>query len=428
MINVLKSESMFVLALGSLVSLALVRILTKKSCCSAEYAYVALVVAGLEHIVVEDIKQSSVGAHKVTVLAQDSIEQGRAGVGKVLFYVSSKDEKNIRTVQSLRSVQAVHALLCTATVESGFEPGSNLTTAVGPKTAGNRRRKLAFKRKPQRAAARRAKQAERSQQENQQLQPLLSEPAWPPQRVKERALQQICHIVQHGDWKNAMDLWAAHTVAPTSCGICFRVTAVRGGKHNFTSMELARDVGAAIVEKTGWKVDLTDFNYEVIIVLLQHSLVVGVSLHPCHPAPPPLPHDPTGTTDLTGTTDPTGTVGVVQQINEVMRSWYTPTVAGRVNRDTPHRSLYPSTAYLLLLLAEVSAGELVLDAMCGAATIPLQAAMGGGGGGGGGSMHAIGGDVAMDGLQKGARTEREVASLIRQQREGRASGTVHGAF
>lgn len=147
------------------------------------YAYLALVVAGLEYVAVEDIKRT-LGAYEVTIVQSDSnvldpredpgtrVAHGRAGVGKVVFKIKkgSLGCKNAtaRLISRLRSVQAVYALLCTSTdVPSGFTEGCDLKHAVGPKAEGNRRRKQARSRQARSPGQKKGSKARKNAPMNQ---------------------------------------------------------------------------------------------------------------------------------------------------------------------------------------------------------------------------------------------------------------------
>ena len=58
----------------------------------------------------------------------------------------------------------------------------------------------------------------------------------------------------------------------------FRVTATRTGKHNFGSMESAAQFGAGLNNFLKWKVDLNDFDIEVLLHILNSDISVGIQL------------------------------------------------------------------------------------------------------------------------------------------------------
>lgn len=248
------------------------------------YAYLAVVVAGLEYIAVGELKHT-LGITEVKIIQSDSsilnhrdepgikVASGRAGVGKMVFRIRKDSfgcpRSLIKAIGSLRSVQAVYALICVSTtIPSGFEVGCDLRHVAGPKSKGNRRRKLA-----------RAGKQQTLSQPHEPLDTGLTE-------SKTRAIEQVAQTVLQGDWSNAEALWWLHVGvelgAPSpskSSGpskprpLKFRVSAVRGGKHNFSSVEVAAEVGAAIAEGREWVVSLTDYECEVTLILLQGRLV-----------------------------------------------------------------------------------------------------------------------------------------------------------
>ncbi len=58
----------------------------------------------------------------------------------------------------------------------------------------------------------------------------------------------------------------------------FRVTANRSGTHPFTSMDVAREAGAAIVERYGLGVDLTGYDVNIRVDIFDDTAIVGVQL------------------------------------------------------------------------------------------------------------------------------------------------------
>ncbi len=58
----------------------------------------------------------------------------------------------------------------------------------------------------------------------------------------------------------------------------FRVTANRSGTHPFTSMDVAREAGAAIVERYGLGVDLTGYDVNIRVDVFDDTAIVGVQL------------------------------------------------------------------------------------------------------------------------------------------------------
>lgn len=108
----------------------------------------------------------------------------------------------------------------------------------------------------------------------------------------------------------------------------FRVTCRRQGKHDYSSVEVEKVAGKALVEKYRLKVDLESFEVNVFLEIIDDACFISLSKeeHSCgrymvfnHPAP-----------------------------------------------------LKPSIAYAMIRLAEVKPGMTVLDPMCGGGTIPIE--------------------------------------------------------
>ena len=204
--------------------------------------YLVLTMSGLEHIAIEEIK------HKLRVTSIHAIDSskriwqsdknlkpasffevspGQAGVGKVIFSTSSSPAG----VHNLRSIQGVYALIGTC---------SDISTGV-------------------------------------------------------EEVNRMESIMRAGDWSNALELWRQHTdwCCPSTGqekqqagALRFRASCVRDGKHDFQSRDIAGATGAVVLEKfPEWKVDLNDFECEVVVILL-----VGASPPPHthkHTPPPP---------------------------------------------------------------------------------------------------------------------------------------------
>ena len=59
---------------------------------------------------------------------------------------------------------------------------------------------------------------------------------------------------------------------------CTRTNSVPSQKHLFTSMQAAAKFGGAINDLFGWIVDLENFDLEVLLNIVDHHVVVGISL------------------------------------------------------------------------------------------------------------------------------------------------------
>lgn len=58
----------------------------------------------------------------------------------------------------------------------------------------------------------------------------------------------------------------------------FRCTATRTGEHIFTSVESARHIGGGVQDLFNWKVDLSDFDIEVVVYVVDDFVSVGIQL------------------------------------------------------------------------------------------------------------------------------------------------------
>ncbi|MGB9805176.1 MAG: THUMP domain-containing protein [Thermoproteota archaeon] len=112
----------------------------------------------------------------------------------------------------------------------------------------------------------------------------------------------------------------------------FRVTSERSGNHEFTSLDIQRVAGQAIVDSYGLKVDLENFDLEFTVDVINDKCIVG----------------------------------------------------SRLTKESLHKrgyrifnhpaALKPVLAYAMVRLADVEEGETLVDPMCGGGTIPIEAA------------------------------------------------------
>ena len=112
----------------------------------------------------------------------------------------------------------------------------------------------------------------------------------------------------------------------------FRVTSVRNGDHEFTSIDVQRAAGAGLQEQYATAVDLEDFDLEV-----------RVDVH-----------------------DNRGLISI-QHTQEALSRRH-------LDGFQPRAALKANVAYALLRLAHVDAPDVLLDPFCGSATILLEAA------------------------------------------------------
>ncbi|MBD3176866.1 MAG: methyltransferase domain-containing protein [Armatimonadia bacterium] len=113
----------------------------------------------------------------------------------------------------------------------------------------------------------------------------------------------------------------------------FRVTGYRSGEQEYGSMDVAARVGAGVVARHGWPVDLESYDVEIVAYLTDDRLLMGTrltregSLHRRH------------------------RVGVGKS------------------------TLKASVAFSLCWLADLHGAQALVDPLCGAATIPTEAAL-----------------------------------------------------
>ncbi len=111
----------------------------------------------------------------------------------------------------------------------------------------------------------------------------------------------------------------------------FRVTCRRRGEHEFTSMDVQRKAGQALVDKYGLKVDLENFQVNVFLDIVGDTCFLGL-----------------------------------------FRNEYT---SGRYIVFTHPAALRPSVAYGMVRIASPRPGTALLDPMCGGGIIPIEAAL-----------------------------------------------------
>jgi 23S rRNA G2445 N2-methylase RlmL len=113
----------------------------------------------------------------------------------------------------------------------------------------------------------------------------------------------------------------------------FRVTSQRIGEHDFTSIQVQKFAGQAIVDKYNKKVDLKNFDVNVICDVIGSKCFVGVQL-----------------------------------TKESLHK--------RFKRIFNHpAAIKAPLAYAMLRLAEIKKNDILLDPFCGGGTIPIEAAL-----------------------------------------------------
>ncbi|MEM1530676.1 MAG: THUMP domain-containing protein [Candidatus Bathyarchaeia archaeon] len=115
-------------------------------------------------------------------------------------------------------------------------------------------------------------------------------------------------------------------------GSTFRVTCERVGEHDFTSIDVQRVAGQAIVDKYGRKVDLKNPETIVRVDVAYNKCIMGI-----------------------------------QMTRTSLRIRYP-------RAFQHHSALNPVIAYAMLRIADVKPGDRVLDAFCGGGTIVIEAA------------------------------------------------------
>lgn len=113
----------------------------------------------------------------------------------------------------------------------------------------------------------------------------------------------------------------------------YRVTCYRSGKHSFMSMEAARDYGGKLQDLFLWLVDLTDYDLEVILNIIQNQAYVALAL-------------------------------TKESMHKRNITHFGPT------------TLRATVCYNLLHLAEPKVGDIVIDPLCGGGSISIEGCLG----------------------------------------------------
>lgn len=141
-------------------------------------------------------------------------------------------------------------------------------------------------------------------------------------------LRKIRDLTRELNWKPVLDMWRRFH-PNRGQRVTFRASARRDGPHLFKSPQIAGAVGAGFREKTGFPVDLKNNQLEIIGALQGERLTIGVRL-----------------------TD--------EDLSRSRRN-----LIGRSN-------LQPAIAYAMHRFAEIKPDEVVLDPMCGVATVCVE--------------------------------------------------------
>lgn len=91
-------------------------------------------------------------------------------------------------------------------------------------------------------------------------------------------LGQISDATLNGPWLNAQHTW--DLIYPGNiCGpVKFCARCIREGVHGFNSMDVARTIGDAVVTKFSWTVNLTEPDVEVVAIVLNNSISIGLNV------------------------------------------------------------------------------------------------------------------------------------------------------
>ncbi|CAJ1414858.1 unnamed protein product [Effrenium voratum] len=153
-----------------------------------------------------------------------------------------------------------------------------------------------------------------------------------PGASAELCLQRIVSAVMGGRWPKALLFWCSLLGRPPPHS--FRVKAKRStkaGKALVSSDAIAEEVGGALMERFGWRVDLTSPDLEVRVQLNQEELLIS----------------------LTALVQPLGARGCYLS----------------------HPGLHPAVAWVLARCLDIQDQEVVLDPMCGKGVLLCEAAM-----------------------------------------------------
>ena len=141
-----------------------------------------------------------------------------------------------------------------------------------------------------------------------------------------RELSSLKHNFSDND-----DIRQKLIVENPDCTIRFRASANRiGKKQSITSQEAEYHFGGAIQDLTNWKVDLSNYNFEVLLTLGINFVSVSLSL----------------------------THESLHRRNII---------------DFGYTTLKASIAYNMLHLCKIETGDVVIDPMCGSGAIPIEA-------------------------------------------------------
>ncbi len=131
------------------------------------------------------------------------------------------------------------------------------------------------------------------------------------------------------DWDRPLELWRRRS-GVTADPPRFRVTVVRSGEQSWGSPDAASALGAGVQRVFNWPVDLNEPDLDIFAQISDHDLLLGLTL----------------------------TAESLHHRDPIRR--------GRTGLKGP-------IAHGLVRLADLRPGHVVVDPMCGAATIPIEA-------------------------------------------------------
>eukprot|EP00752_Nemacystus_decipiens_P012903 g11421.t1 len=365
--------------------------------------YVALCLGGMQAAVKADIERHVAACDQIAEVRMfnedcggapvlfEGVHDGQAGVGKLLVQTDASPE----TLRSLRCVQALFALVAHA-------ESLDIGLPTNPPGAGGgllrNHESAAIPDSQERASeAAPATDSNCSEAALARLESLVTEaPLWPAaikvwKRYRASETQRSVAASaadpvgvgstrprEHVDLSRVAKEETSLDVGDVDVTrLKFRFSVVRDGRHPFGSVEASPRLGGAVWSvNPGWTVDLKQYDVEVVAVILERSVVVGLALD--------------------GDRTKRCSNGRIPREDK-----------GFIETGTRISSLRPSTAYLMLCLAKPTAGDVVVDCMCGVGTIPFLGASWFP------DVFLFGGDVddnAIDHLLRNSRAARQTAS------------------
>lgn len=140
-------------------------------------------------------------------------------------------------------------------------------------------------------------------------------------------------MVKEVNWKEALQTWRDFVSEENQTGISdvpsYRVTCKRIGDHCFESPHAATHFGGAVNDHVGWRVDLSKFDVEVMLMIIHNEVKVGIAL----------------------------TKESLHRRNIV---------------NFGQTTLKPTIAHGILWHCKIEPGDIVCDPLCGSGSIPLE--------------------------------------------------------